>query len=87
MILHRCLFVAAAMVSLSITDATARGQTSDRSVNIIMEDQFRNRRETGAFRGDVVVLVYAERKGAEAALDLGRKLHLLFHPTAAQVSL
>jgi hypothetical protein len=47
-----------------------------------MEDQFRNRRETGLFRGDVVVLVYAERKGAEAALELGRRLHVLFHPTA-----
>jgi hypothetical protein len=34
------------------------------------------------FRGDVVVLVYAERKGAEAALELGRRLHVLFHPTA-----
>lgn len=86
MMLRRCLFIAVAMVPLSIADSTAWGQTADRVVNIIMEDQFRNRRETGAFRGDVVVLVYAERKGAEAALDLGRKLHLLFHPTAAQAS-
>ena len=50
-----------------------------------MEDQFRNRRETGVFQGDVVVLVYAERKGAEAALALGRRLHVLFHPTAESV--
>jgi len=64
------------------TASVARAQTGDRFVNIAMEDQFRNRRETGVFRSDVVVLVYAERKGAEAALDLGRRLHVLFHPTA-----
>jgi len=67
---------------LAPTASMARAQTGDRVVNIAMEDQFRNRRETGVFRGDVVVLVYAERKGAEAALELGRRLHVLFHPTA-----
>ena len=66
--------------------STARAQPRERVVNIIMEDQFRNRRETGALRGDVVVMVYAERKGAHAAMELGRRLHVLFHPTAEQVS-
>jgi len=70
------------MALLMPTASVARAQTGDRVVNIAMEDQFRNRRETGVFRGDVVVLVYAERKGAEAALELGRRLHVLFHPTA-----
>jgi len=32
------------------------------------------------------VLVYAERHGAEAALQLGRQLHLRFHPTADSAS-
>jgi len=50
---------------------------------IAMEDQFRNRRDTAVLRGDVVVLVYAERRGAPAALELGRTLHVHFHPTAA----
>ncbi|MFM8735082.1 MAG: hypothetical protein ACKOC8_07815 [Pirellulales bacterium] len=56
----------------------------DRVVNVAMEDQFKNRHETLRYRGDVVVLVYAERKGAEAALELGRRLHVRFHPAAAQ---
>lgn len=56
---------------------------AERPVNIIMEDQFRHRCETGTMQGDVVVLVYAGRHGAEASLDLGRKLHTHFHPTAA----
>jgi len=51
-------------------------------VDMVLEDQFRNRRGTAELRGHVVVLVYAARHGAEAALDLGRTLHLRFHPTA-----
>lgn len=56
----------------------------DRVVNIALDDQFKNRHETLRYRGDVVVLVYAERKGAEAAMELGRRLHVRFHPAAAQ---
>ncbi len=67
-------------------ERSARGETGGRVVNIALEDQFRTRRETGALLGDVVVLVFAERKGAEAAHDLGRKLHIRFHPTAATAS-
>ena len=83
----RCLFarlpLSLAMLALLLPTATqALAQTRDRVVNVAMEDQFRNRRETGLFRGEVVVLVYSERKGAEAALELGRRLHVLFHPTA-----
>ena len=77
------LILSLALLPLVVPTATvALAQTRDRVVNIAMEDQFRNRRETGVFRGDVVVLVYSERKGAEAALELGRRLHVLFHPTA-----
>lgn len=77
------LILSLALLPFVVPTATvALAQTRDRVVNIAMEDQFRNRRETGVFRGDVVVLVYSERKGAEAALELGRRLHVLFHPTA-----
>ncbi len=77
------LILSLVLLAVVVPTATvALAQTRDRVVNIAMEDQFRNRRETGVFRGDVVVLVYSERKGAEAALELGRRLHVLFHPTA-----
>ena len=45
-------------------------------MNITMEDQFQNPCETSKFLGDVVILVYAERHGAEDSLDLGRKLQI-----------
>jgi len=69
-----------------ILERCARADTSGRVVNIALEDQFRTRRETGQLLGDVVVLVFAERKGAEAAHDIGKKLHIRFHPTAATAS-
>jgi len=71
---------------LPLLGGAAIADMPERVVNIAMEDQFKNRHETLRYRGDVVVLVYAERKGAEAALELGRKLHVRFHPTASQAS-
>lgn len=70
------------LLLLALRPAVA-AEPSDRVVNIALEDQFKNRHETLRYRGDVVVLVFAERKGAEAALDLGRRLHVRFHPTAS----
>lgn len=72
-----CLFsIAATLASVAHAQAPARG------VNIVLEDQFRNVRATEQLRGHVVVLVYADRHGAEKAVDIGRRLHLRFHPTA-----
>ncbi|MFM7107632.1 MAG: hypothetical protein ACKOZU_03380 [Planctomycetaceae bacterium] len=67
----------------SCLPAVARAQGDVAPVSLVLEDQFKNRHETARLRGDVVVLVYAERHGAEAAVELGRRLHLRFHPTAA----
>lgn len=47
-----------------------------------MQDQFAKQHDVASLRGDVVVLVFADRGGAEAARDLGKKLHIHFHPTA-----
>ena len=62
---------------------TGAAEARPQVVSLAFEDQFRNRREIGQLRGDVVVLVYANRTAAEAAVELGRRLHLRFHPTAA----
>jgi hypothetical protein len=69
-----------ALLAAAILPAVGRGQ--ERPVNVAMGDQFSNRVETAQLRGDVVVLVYAGRHGAEAAMELGRTLHTRFHPTA-----
>lgn len=69
-----------ALLAAAILPSVGRGQ--ERPVNVVMGDQFSNRVETAQLRGDVVVLVYAGRHGAEAAMELGRTLHTRFHPTA-----
>ena len=47
-----------------------------------MEDQFAKPHKLTDLRGDVVVLVFSDRGGAEASRALGAKLHVEFHPTA-----
>jgi hypothetical protein len=70
-------------VALSATLFATTVSAAEGPVHLVMEDQFQNRCETEALRGHVVVLVYAGRYGAEAAVELGRKLHEHYHPTAA----
>jgi hypothetical protein len=72
----------AAVILAGIVLPPVAARSEDRPVNVAMGDQFGNRCETAQLRGDVVVLVYAGRHGAEAAVELGRKLHTRFHPTA-----
>ena len=55
------------------------------AVNLVMEDQNRQSHDTAALRGDVIVLLYADRNGAEAAHEIGQRLHVHFHPNAAKV--
>jgi cytochrome oxidase Cu insertion factor (SCO1/SenC/PrrC family) len=52
-------------------------------VTLVVEDQFARRQDLAAHRGDVVVLVYGDRVATDACKELGQKLHVLFHPTAA----
>jgi hypothetical protein len=77
-----CRLVLPAAVCLLSTSLLPAARGAERGVNGCMEDQFGNRCETCQMEGDVVVLVYAGRHGAEAAMELGRRLHTRFHPTA-----
>jgi hypothetical protein len=49
---------------------------------IVMEDQFEQSRNVKQHRGDVVVLIYGDRKSADANKVLGEQVHVHFHPTA-----
>lgn len=70
-----------ALTMLLVAETASKAE--ELAVNLAMEDQFENRCATAALRGHVVVLVYAGRHGSEAAVDLGRKLHTHYHPSAA----
>ncbi len=49
---------------------------------LMFEDQFGQRHETAALRGDVLVLLFGDKASAEANKQLGELLHVQFHPTA-----
>ena len=49
---------------------------------VVMEDQFEKARDVRQHRGDVVVLIYGDRKSADANKALGEQIHVAFHPTA-----
>ena len=82
---YRYRFVPLVLV-LGFLVGTLEGVHAEGVMNVVMEDQFQTPCETTEYLGDVVILVYAERHGAEDSLLLGRKLHLHFHPTADEVS-
>ena len=82
---YRYCFVLLGLV-LGFLLGSLEGVHAEGVMNVVMEDQFQNTCETTKYLGDVVILVYAERHGAEDSLLLGRKLHLHFHPTADEVS-
>ena len=82
---YRYRFVPLVLV-LGFLVGTLEGVHAEGVMNVVMEDQFQTPCKTTEYLGDVVILVYAERHGAEESLLLGRKLHLHFHPTADEVS-
>jgi hypothetical protein len=49
---------------------------------IVMEDQFERPHNVSALRGAVVVLIYGDRRSADANKQLGEALHVHFHPGA-----
>ncbi len=51
-------------------------------VILTLEDQFEKPRTVDQYKGDVLILLYGDRAGAEANKGLGEKLHVHYHPTA-----
>jgi hypothetical protein len=83
--MNRSLGLTVLVTALTGVPLACPGAEAGRMVNVSMEDQFRSRHATSQMRGHVVVLVYAERHGAEASRNLGRQLHVRFHPQAEKV--
>jgi hypothetical protein len=52
------------------------------AASLALTDQFEKPRDLKDFRGDVVILLYGDRKATDANQALGAKLHVAYHPTA-----
>ncbi len=76
------LLLSAVAVALSAAALLAQAPAA-KPVELVLEDQFERRHDLAAFRGEVVVLVYGDRRGTDACREFGEKLHVLFHPSAA----
>lgn len=51
-------------------------------VELMLEDQFERKANLADLRGNVVILVYGDRKGTDVCRTLGEQLHVCWHPTA-----
>jgi hypothetical protein len=50
-------------------------QTPPPAVNLVLEDQFNRKADLSALRGQVVILVYGDKKGTDTCRQLGESLH------------
>ncbi|MBN9118922.1 MAG: hypothetical protein J0I06_07145, partial [Planctomycetes bacterium] len=66
--------------------APLRGQPpaapAPKAVELVLEDQFERKANLADLRGNVVILVFGDRKGTDACRTLGEQLHVCWHPTA-----
>jgi hypothetical protein len=53
-----------------------------KAVELMMEDQFERKTDLADLRGNVVILVFGDRKGTDACRLLGEQLHVCWHPDA-----
>jgi hypothetical protein len=63
--------------------ACLAGEPAGKPVDLTLEDQFGRPQPLASLRGDVVLLVYGDRRATDACRTLGESLHVAFHPAAA----
>lgn len=70
------------LMVLCLLSGTAFGETPAPPVKLSMLDQFDQKHDMRDYRGDVVILMYGDRKATDSNKELGEKLHIHYHPTA-----
>lgn len=80
--MKRLMGVAFALVVLAPVGAQPPGAPAAKPVELVLEDQFDRKADLAALRGNVVVLVFGDRKGTDTCRALGEQLHVCWHPAA-----
>jgi hypothetical protein len=78
--MNRTLLLAA--VALVAPVAFAQPPAMPKPTELVLEDQFDRKADLADLRGQVVILVYGDRKATELCKTVGESLHVCWHPTA-----
>jgi hypothetical protein len=71
-----------AIVAIAPLNGQPQPAPAPKAVELVLEDQFERKADLAALRGNVVILVYGDRKGTDACRTLGEQLHVCWHPAA-----
>jgi hypothetical protein len=77
----KALFVG--FVALLISQfVIAQPPAKPKPTELVLEDQFDRKADLAELRGQVVILIYGDRKANELCKTVGESLHLCWHPSA-----
>lgn len=75
--------IAALLVTLgTIVCVCAQQPAMLKPAELVLEDQFDRKADLADLRGQVVILVYGDRKANDLCKTVGESLHVCFHPEA-----
>jgi len=74
--------LAALLVLFTGTVALAQPPAEAKPAELVLEDQFDRKADLAELRGQVVILVYGDRKANELCKTVGESLHVCWHPDA-----
>lgn len=69
-------------LAVAVAATTFAQPPAPQPVELALEDQFDRKAELTALRGQVVILVYGDRKATDTCRSVGESLHLCWHPDA-----
>src|SRR5919205_1997648 len=79
MIRSTCLALAAFLGATALARQPAH---APQPTELVLEDQFDRKADLADLRGQVVILVYGDRKATELCRTVGESLHVCWHPDA-----
>jgi hypothetical protein len=71
-----------AALAILATPVFAQQPAMPRPTELVLEDQFDRKAELSELRGQVVIVVYGDRKATDRCKALGESLHICWHPDA-----
>lgn len=76
------LFLTALVAIVALSLATAQPPAAPKPAQLAFMDQFDRKADLADLRGQIVILVYGDRKANEMCKTVGESLHLCWHPSA-----